>query len=141
MNYLIARNLFSDEVACPCCGKNALTVDTLMAWERLRSKIGVPITVRSGVRCEAHNKAVGGKAHSFHLIGRALDLWWDGYDPESTDLLKLLYQCGYNGIGRHAVFVHVDIRPEPSFWRYDPTGILLCDYEADRIFCAWKRGV
>lgn len=40
----------------------------------LRAAYGMPISISSGYRCPALNKAVGGSATSAHLIGYAADL-------------------------------------------------------------------
>lgn len=40
----------------------------------LREWYGKPITVNSGYRCEALNKAVGGSKTSDHMTGRATDI-------------------------------------------------------------------
>lgn len=40
----------------------------------LREKFGKPITVNSGYRCPALNKAVGGSKTSHHMIGLAADI-------------------------------------------------------------------
>lgn len=42
-----------------------------------RKGIKMPITITSCYRCEALNKAVGGEAHSAHLVGRAADICCD----------------------------------------------------------------
>lgn len=39
-----------------------------------REKLGKPITVNSGYRCQVHNRAVGGVANSQHMRGEAADL-------------------------------------------------------------------
>ncbi len=39
-----------------------------------RRKFGAPITVTSGYRCQALNRAVGGARRSYHLQGRAADV-------------------------------------------------------------------
>lgn len=41
--------------------------------ERIRSVLGVPLTVTSGYRCEALNRAVGGVPDSDHMHGHAAD--------------------------------------------------------------------
>lgn len=40
----------------------------------LRELVGRPLIVTSGYRCPALNRAVGGVAHSQHLVGEAADL-------------------------------------------------------------------
>lgn len=59
----------------------------------IREAYGKPITVTSGYRCAALNKAVGGKATSQHTKGEAADLV--GKTPEETkkiyDIAKALW--------------------------------------------------
>ena len=47
-------------------------VDNIL--DPLREAYGKPITVNSGYRCEALNKAVGGSKTSYHKIGLAADI-------------------------------------------------------------------
>ena len=42
--------------------------------EPARQRLGKPITVNSGYRCQVHNKAVGGVANSQHMKGEAADV-------------------------------------------------------------------
>jgi uncharacterized protein YcbK (DUF882 family) len=42
--------------------------------EPAREKLGGPIIVNSGYRCERHNREVGGVANSQHLRGEAADI-------------------------------------------------------------------
>jgi hypothetical protein len=46
--------------------------------EPLRVAMNEPITIGSGFRCEALNRAVGGVKNSQHLKGQAVDLCIDG---------------------------------------------------------------
>lgn len=62
-------------------------VDSLKALcenilEPLRAKIGQPIEISSGYRCERLNKAVGGAATSQHVLGQAADLKFHVMDNE-----------------------------------------------------------
>lgn len=43
------------------------------ALQKVRDKCGA-LTVTSGYRCSAHNKAVGGATDSAHMYGRAVDI-------------------------------------------------------------------
>ncbi|MCH5215336.1 MAG: peptidase M15 [Muribaculaceae bacterium] len=40
----------------------------------VRDRLGMPIYVNSGYRCNKLNRAVGGAFRSFHLLGRAADI-------------------------------------------------------------------
>lgn len=50
----------------------AALVDNVL--DPLRAAWGRPITVNSGYRCPALNRAVGGAASSQHLLGKAADI-------------------------------------------------------------------
>lgn len=75
------------------------------------------ITINSGFRCTAHNKAVGGKAGSFHLLGKAADIRSQFADPTelyyAADKLSVFNQ---GGVGIYTNFIHVDVRGYRSRW-------------------------
>lgn len=52
--------------------------DLLAKLEALRTALGRPVVITSGIRCEKCNAAVGGIANSRHLTGRAADLYCPG---------------------------------------------------------------
>ena len=68
------------EFACKCCGQlPPLARENVKALVRevldpVREKLGMPIVVNSGYRCEKHNKDVGGVRNSQHLRGEAADV-------------------------------------------------------------------
>lgn len=67
------------EFACKCgayCGGFPAQMDTRVVKiaDRARAHFGAPGEVVSGLRCEKHNRNVGGVANSRHLTGRAIDL-------------------------------------------------------------------
>lgn len=53
----------------------------------LRAAYGQPITITSGYRCPALNKAVGGSASSVHMIGYAADMQVGGSFPKFRDFV------------------------------------------------------
>ena len=59
----------------------------------LREAWGKPITVTSGYRCEALNKAVGGSATSDHMKGCAADIT-AGSRKENKRLFYLIQELG-----------------------------------------------
>lgn len=67
------------EFKCKCGGKhcNGFPVEPdkrlVAVADRVREHFGKAMTVNSGVRCEAHNVAVGGVANSRHKLGKAMD--------------------------------------------------------------------
>ena len=59
----------------------------------LREAYGKPITVTSGYRCPALNKAVGGSATSQHISGQAADIT-AGSRKENKRLFYLIQELG-----------------------------------------------
>ncbi len=70
------------EFACKCGRCGGFPAEPQEAMVRIADKIrghfGAPAHVVSGLRCPAHNRAVGGKANSQHMYGEACDLRVDG---------------------------------------------------------------
>lgn len=62
------------EFACKHCGKNLIDQRVINMAEEIRQKLGVPVHVNSGYRCEKHNANVGGVKNSKHTYGLAADL-------------------------------------------------------------------
>ena len=72
--------------------------------EPARQRLGLPIVVNSGYRCNVHNAAVGGVANSQHMRGEAADI-------RCKDLRKLediLTEMGkYDQLIIYPGFIHV----------------------------------
>lgn len=67
--------------------------------DRIRERLGVPITVNSGYRCPEHNAEVGGVSDSQHVLGTAADITYDGIDIDR--LAEIAEECGADGIGKY----------------------------------------
>lgn len=77
--------------------------------DKIRAKFGNnPIHVTSWLRPPAINKAVGGVSNSQHLLGWAVDIQIDGYDPH--DVAARLMSTWPGGLGDSASFTHLDMR-------------------------------
>ncbi|WP_297643635.1 D-Ala-D-Ala carboxypeptidase family metallohydrolase [uncultured Bacteroides sp.] len=59
----------------------------------LREAYGKPVTVTSGYRCKALNKAVGGSSTSQHMVGQAADVT-AGSRKENKRLFYLIQELG-----------------------------------------------
>lgn len=85
-----------------------------------RGFAGIPFKVNSGWRCEARNKAVGGKSKSAHLSGFAADI--SCKDSRSRALIiNALGWIGFNRMGIAENFLHVDSSPlkdKKVIWLY-----------------------
>lgn len=86
----------------------------------LRDYLGVPITITSGYRSKAHNKAIGGAEFSKHVIGQAADIKAKGLSPsEIKQAIQQLIAEGkmkQGGIGLYRSWVHYDIRGTKARW-------------------------
>lgn len=84
--------------------------------DRIRERLGVPLTVTSGYRCPEHNAEVGGVSNSQHVEGTAADITCDGIDVDY--LASIAEECGADGIGCYYYqgFVHVDVRGYDARW-------------------------
>ena len=105
------------EFACGCgCGFSAVDVELLEALEDVREHFNQPITINSGCRCEAHNRAVGGEPNSMHTKGIAADFVVRGVSPAKVhQYLTGKYPNEY-GIGLYRTWVHLDVRGEKARW-------------------------
>lgn len=82
-----------------------------------RTKIGRPLIITSGARCDKHNKAVGGAIKSQHIEGLAVGI---KVTPiEAYEIVKIAMELGFKGIGIHHQFVHLDLRAGVgTIWKY-----------------------
>lgn len=80
-----------EEFRCKCGGKfcdgfPAEPAEKLLRLlDRAREEFGTPGDVISGVRCEIHNRNVGGVATSRHKKGWAADILFRGKTPEEME--------------------------------------------------------
>lgn len=114
-------NFTAAEIACPCCGEVYIDPAALDALQRLRAALGGPLSVMSGHRCTAHNRAIGGAAHSVHLA-LAFDLALGAYSRGS--MLALARDAGFTRFGLMRYGLHADTHPidaaHAPVWTYGP---------------------
>ena len=105
----LSDNFSRTEFACKCgCGFDTVDSLTLEALESIRKHFNKPVTVTSGCRCLAHNKAVGGSE------GRAADIQVKGVEPSAV--ADYATSLGFS-VGRYDSFTHVDSRSGPlAYW-------------------------
>ncbi len=106
-------------IACPCCGEfiqDDLFEMHMALLDYMRGELGFPIAINSGHRCAKHNKEVGGKPESMHLLF-ATDVRPADNDKEK---LALIYDSarkfGFRGVGKYDTFIHLDLRDTPAGW-------------------------
>lgn len=92
---------------------------TLVVVDSLRKHLKSPVTILSGYRSAAYNKAVGGVKASMHLQFRALDIQAPNHTPELIwSILRRWRGDGLwtGGLGKYATFIHIDDRSENADW-------------------------
>ncbi len=112
-------------------GSGQLMNELLLSMlDEARDRAGIPFKVNSGVRTKAHNKAVGGKSASSHLIPDEIaegDMRPCAVDIHCNDsrsrwtIIKALIDSGFNRIGVAKTFIHADIDKNKSdnvIWLY-----------------------
>ena len=105
------------EFRCPCgkCGGFPVEPDEKMVRtvDAIRAKLGKPIGIvdsgGSGVRCQEHNKEVGGVATSYHLKGMAADLHCNTATPAEMKAAAEAVMGKTGGIGLYKWGIHVDV--------------------------------
>ena len=107
----IINTHFSDrELDCRCgCGKT-VAPELLVRLEALREKLGRPVSINSGARCETYNRQVKGEKNSWHLKDLAADIACSD-SVSRSQVIRAAIELGFNGIGIAETFVHIDLRP------------------------------
>ena len=110
-----------EEFACTCgCGKREIDPDFLERLTVARRFADVPFIITSGVRCEEHNKAIGGVPSSSHITGHAVDIKCTT-SSHRWSILNGLLMAGFRRIGIAKTFIHVDDDPTKDarvIWTY-----------------------
>lgn len=83
----------------------------------LRRELGFPLHITSGYRCAKHNKDIGGKAASKHIMGRAVDISLTMSEPDQIRLVRAAIEHGLHGMGIAKTFIHLDDY-SPRLWGY-----------------------
>lgn len=91
-NFKGIKHFTRNEFKCKCgCGNDRIDIRLVKILDNIRDYYNKPAIITSGVRCHAHNKAVGGSSTSFHLStrgGKASDFYIDG-----VNVTELLSHC------------------------------------------------
>ena len=113
---------FTDkELRCKCgCGLNRMEPEFLSLLDSVRAKYGKPLGLTSAMRCEKHNKNVGGAKNSAHLFGRAADISIQGGRMRRS-VARTADELCIVRIGLANTFVHIDndpYLPQDVWWIY-----------------------
>ena len=116
-------NFTPADFTCSCCGVMKVDETFLNKLQLLRTKLGTPMIVTSGYRCEKHPIEAKKTKPGSHNSGKAADIRSDG--PYAYKIMKLAFELGFTGIGVNQKgggrFVHLDTiegSPRPNVWSY-----------------------
>jgi uncharacterized protein YcbK (DUF882 family) len=114
----ISVHFYRHEFVCHCGGVFQLDPRLLEALEALRSLANAPVVVLCGYRCPEHNRRVGGRPGSQHLLGKAADIRIAGLELQAMyEFVLHVPQFAAGGIGVYdRDFLHVDVREEAARW-------------------------
>lgn len=114
----LSLHFYRHEFACHCCGASLLDPKLVEALETLRNLADRPVVVLCGYRCAEHNRQVGGRPNSQHLLGKAADIRIAGLDLQAMYELALrVPQFAGGGIGVYdRNFLHLDVRGQTARW-------------------------
>ena len=117
---------FPREFECKCgCGMCEIDLEVWLSCQLIRQRFNTPAIIRSGCRCDAHNRDVGGADDGDHKYGWAADLVVPGVPSpkvaEFAEMLPNVKRIGVYEPGRKNGpdgFVHIGVRDRgPGKWR------------------------
>lgn len=111
MNKMLEKNFKESEFDCKCkCGIK-IKIDTrlITALQEIRDFCGEPVYINSGLRCPAHNKAVGGSPHSKHMSGEAADIRITGADSKTLAYI-IRKLCPDMQVYVYPTFCHIETK-------------------------------
>lgn len=116
----LSRSFSEWEFACKgkcssVCEDSRMAPEFIAKLQMLRDRIGKPIAVTSGIRCESHNEKIKGAPNSWHIprdgVCYASDIRAGRSDEEVLRLYAAADSLGFYGIGLYEGRIHVDMRP------------------------------
>ena len=116
------KNFTIDEFDSPDLPNSGLNMDNdfLQMLDIARQIADIPFKINSGYRTKEHNKKVGGKSDSSHLLGKAVDISYSN-SRDRWIIITALQEAGFNRLGIAKTFVHTDSDQTKSpnvIWTY-----------------------
>ena len=116
------KNFTIDEFDSPDLPGSGLNMDNdfLQMLDIAREIANIPFKINSGYRTKEHNKKVGGKSDSSHLVGKAVDIAYSN-SRDRWIIITALQEAGFNRLGIAKTFVHTDSDQTKSpdvIWTY-----------------------
>ncbi len=106
--------------ATPQCSLQDMNQQTMDKFDRLRDKVGMPLSFSCAYRSPEWDRSKGRSGTGAHTLGQAIDI----ICSDSTMRLKIVkcaIEVGFNRIGIEGSFVHLDDSTSHSqnvMWTY-----------------------
>lgn len=116
----ISDEFFSTDWDCQCkypkCDITLIDDELVSGLDKLVLIFPI-IHINSGFRCTEHNRDVGGKFDSMHLLGLAADVKSPFSTSQELANAAERVDCFRNGgIGVYSAFTHLDVRGHRARW-------------------------
>ena len=118
-NFQLSKNFNLQEFECTHQKHRHVKVndELIEKLQKLRDKLGQPMIVTSGFRCDKRNRQVGGAENSQHMKGSAADIHLNNITYDIGEIAEKAKEAGFTGIGLYTNFIHVDVRDgRPARW-------------------------
>lgn len=105
---------------CPECNSSKhVNMDHYFLYllDELRELCGFPFVITSGYRCKNHPVEKAKSTPGVHNKRIAADIQVSS-GAQRRAIVEGALRLGFNGIGVHEQFVHVDLRDRPTMWMY-----------------------
>jgi len=103
----LTQNFTQDEFLCPCCGDCGIEIDFVMELQAIRTRVGFPLAVNSGWRCEEHNEKISPKSKGDHVRGYAVDVQCSSRYKRAEILQHALNSGFFKDIAIGKSFIHL----------------------------------
>ena len=103
----VATRQSIDNTPAPAIVANLTRLAILL--EQVRALVGAPITISSGYRSPALNKAVGGAGNSAHVLGLAADISTNKLAPKALALLIRQSGILFDQLIYEGTWVHIGL--------------------------------
>jgi uncharacterized protein YcbK (DUF882 family) len=126
-NAVLSPHFKSGEFVCPCsnCKETKVDSDLITKLQELREKVGSPLRVNSGYRCQAYQDELRARGYetssgiSQHTLGRAADVMRADPGSNGVELEKLARLVGFKAVGVGHSWIHIDLRDDKERrWEY-----------------------
>lgn len=101
-----------EEFSCKCgaCDKgfNDMVPELIDKIQVARHLADTSFKINSAIRCEEHNKAIGGSPTSSHMTGHALDISCDS-SRKRFHIVNGLLDAGFTRVLLYPNFIHTDV--------------------------------